>query len=84
MKCVFDCQTIALELGVANSLNLQQDTWHPLTMYQQTPLRFHLLLGETFSKSTSLRMMKKHDKSALMEISQVFVTLSQVDSQSLF
>ena len=39
---------------------------------------------ETFFESTSLRMMKKHDKSALMEISQVFGTLSQVDSQSIF
>ena len=29
-------------------------------------------------------MMKKHDKSALMEISQVFGPLSDVDSQNVF
>ena len=42
-----------------------------------------IIRGE-ISKSTSLRMMKKHDKSALMEISEVFGTLSQVYSQSVF
>ena len=53
-------------------------------MCQQIHLRFHLTLGETFSKSTSLRMMKKDDKSALMEISQVFGTFSHVECQSVF
>ena len=50
----------------------------------KSPLRFHVTLGETFFKSTSLRMMKKHDKSALMEILQVFGPLSHVDCQSVF
>ena len=31
-------------------------------------LRFHVTLGETFSKSTSLRMMKNHDKGASTNI----------------
>ena len=48
------------------------------------PLRFHVILGEIFSKSNPLRMMKKHDKSALMEIWQVFGMLSHVDYQSVF
>ena len=50
----------------------------------KSPLRFHVTLGETFFKSTSLRMMKRHDKSALMEISQVFWTLWHVECQSVF
>ena len=77
-------QIIAFELTVGYSRNLEQDTWYGQSMCEQTPLRFHVTLGETFSKSTSLRMMKKHDKSTLMEISQVFVTLSHVDCQSVF
>ena len=53
-------------------------------MCQQTHVKFNLTLGETFSKSTSLRMMNKHDKWAVMEILEVFRTLSHVDGQSLF
>ena len=37
---------------------------------QQIHLRFHLTLGETFSKSTYLRMMNKLDKCAVRVISQ--------------
>ena len=57
-KKFFVFQIIAFELGVTNSHNLEQDTWRRQSMCEQTPLRFHLTLGETFSKSTSLRMMK--------------------------
>ena len=77
-------QIIAFELGVANSRSVQQDTWHWQTMRRQTHQRFHLTLREKFSKSTSLRMLKKDDKSALMEISQVFGTLYHVECQSVF
>ena len=77
-------QIFAFEFRVAISRNMQQDTWHQQAMCQQTQLRFNRKRAETFSKSISLRMMKKDDKSAPMEISQVFGTLSQVDSQSLF
>ena len=80
----FVFQIIAFEKEVANSDKLRQDTWHRQSMCQQTPRRFHLTLGETFSKSTSLGIMKKHDESALMHISQVFGTLSHVDCQSVF
>ena len=68
MKTVFVFQIIALELGVANSRNIQQDTEHRQAMCQQTHLRFHLTLGEIFSKPNSLRKMKKDDKSAVMGI----------------
>ena len=64
-KILFVFQIIAFELGVANSLNLKHDTCHGQSMCEQPPLTFHLHLGETFSKSTSLRMMKKHDNIAL-------------------
>ena len=83
-KKVFVFQIIEFELGVANSRNVQQDTWHREGMCQQTHKRFHLTLGETFSKSNSLRKLKKDDKSAVMEILQVFGTLSHVDCQIVF
>ena len=83
-KMFFIFQIITFELGVANSNNLEQDICHPQSICLQIPLRFHLTLGETFSKSTSLRMMKRHDKSALTEILEVFGTLSHVDCQSVF
>ena len=83
-KNYFVCQIIAFELGVANSHNLEQDTCRRQSMSSQTPLRFSLTLEETFSKSTFLRMIKQHDKSAIMEISQVFGTLSHVQCKSVF
>ena len=46
--------------------------------------KMNLILGETFSKPISLRMMKKHDKSSLVNIWQVFGTLSHVDFQCVF
>ena len=41
----------------------------------KNPLRVQISLTEIFSKWFSLRAMKKYDKSALMQISQVFATL---------
>ena len=55
-------EIIAFELAVRNSHNLEQVTCHRQSICLQTPLRLHLTLGETFSKSTLVRMMKKHDK----------------------
>ena len=83
-KIFFVFGIIALELGVGNSYNLEQDTWHRQSMCQKRTLRFILTLGKTFSKSTSLRMMQKHDKTALTEISQVSGTLSHDECQSVF
>ena len=84
MKKLFVFQRIAYELGISNSRNTGQDTCNWRSISQQRPLRFHLTLGATFSKSTSLRMMEKRDKTALMEIFQVFCTLPHVDCQSVF
>ena len=66
-KC-FVFEIIESELGVANSRNIERDTCHRCSICQQTPLRFRLTLEEIFSKSTSFRMMKKHDKIALMKV----------------
>ena len=49
---------VAFELGGANCQNFEQDTCHRMSMCSQTHLKFHLTLGETFAKSTSLTMMK--------------------------
>ena len=82
-KKIFPFQIFAFELGVANSCNVQQDTCHWQAMCQQIHLRFHLTLGGTFSLSTSLRVIHKHDKCAARELSQVFETLSHVDGQNV-
>ena len=83
-KKFFLFNIIEFQLRVANSQNLEHDTCHRQSICKEKYQRFHVTLGETFSKSNSMRMMKKHDKSALMEISQVFGTLSHVDLKSLF
>ena len=49
-------------MGVAKSHNLEQDPRHRQSICEQTPLRFNLTLGETFSKSTSITRMKKMTK----------------------
>ena len=41
-------------------------------MCQQGALRFNIPLKERFSISVSVRVMKKYDKSAAMQISEVF------------
>ena len=80
----FVFEIIAFELGVANFYNLEQDTCHQQPICKKKPLRLHLTLGETFYESSFQRMMKKRDKSALIETSQVYAMLSHVDSQSVF
>ena len=70
-KNIFVFQIILFELGVTNSRNIEQATCPRQSMCQQTPLRLDLIVRETFFKSTSLRMIKKHYKTALREISQV-------------
>ena len=77
-------QILAFELEVANSGNIEQDTTHRESMCKQTPLRFRLTLGETFSKWTFPKMMKKYGKIALMEISELFGTLSLPMASILF
>ena len=58
-KKFFVFQIIAFELGVANSHNLEQDTCHRQSICKQKHPRFHLTLAETYSKLTSLRMIKE-------------------------
>ena len=66
---------IAFELGTRNSQNPEQDNCHWQSMCYETPVRFNISLREIFFKSSSLRVMKKYDESALMEILQEFGTL---------
>ena len=62
-------QIIAFELAVANSGNIERHTCDQRSICQQTLLRFNLALGEKFLKSTFFRMMEKHDKISLVEVS---------------
>ena len=77
-------QIVAFKLGVIDSHNLEHNTCHLQSMCQHSHLWFHLTLGETFSKSTSVKILKKNVKSTLIEIWQVFWTLSHVHYQYVF
>ena len=44
-------------------------------MCYETPVRFNISLREIFSEPGSLRVMKKYDENALMQILQEFGTL---------
>ena len=61
---------IAFESGKANSHNPEQDICHWMSMCYETHLRFNISLREIFSKSGSLRVLKKSGKSSLMHILQ--------------
>ena len=65
---------IPFESGTTNSHTSEQDNCHWHSICYETRLRFNILLREIYSKSGSPIMMKKHDESALMEISQDFGT----------
>ena len=66
---------IAFESGKANSHNPEQDICHWISMCYETHLRFNISLREIFFKLGSLRVMKKYDESALLQILQEFGTL---------
>ena len=66
---------IAFKSGTTNSHNPQQDTCHWHSICYETPLRFNISLKEIFYRLGSLRVMKKYDESALMQILQEFGTL---------
>ena len=66
---------IPFESGRRTSQNPEQDNCHLQSMCYETPLRFNISLREIFSKSGSPIMMKKHEESALMQISQDFGTI---------
>ena len=66
---------IAFESGKANSHNPEQDICHWMSMCYETHLRFNISLREIFFKSGSLRVIKKYDESAVIEILQEVGTL---------
>ena len=66
---------IAFASGTINSLNLVKDTCHWQSMCSETSLRFNISIREIFFKSASIRVMRKYDETALMQILQLFGTL---------
>ena len=66
---------IAFKSGTTNSHNPKEDTCHWQSICYETPLQFNISLKEIFSRLGSLRVMKKYDESALMQILQEFETL---------
>ena len=72
---------ISFESETINSHNHQHDPCHWQSKYYETPLSFHISLREIFSKSRSLRLIKKYDESVLMQILQGFGTLEHFDCQ---
>ena len=77
-------EIIAFESGTKNFHNPEQHTCLWQAMCYQKPLRFNILLREIFYNSGSLKVMKKYDESALIQILQMFGTLEHVDSQRVF
>ena len=68
-------KVIAFETETTNSHNPEQDTCNCQSVYYETPLIFNISLREIFSKSGCLRLMKKFDETALIQILQEFATL---------
>ena len=66
---------IPFESGKTNSHTPEQDNCHWQSMCYKKARSFNISLIEVFSKSGSLRVMKKYDESALMQILQEFGTL---------
>ena len=75
LKRNFVLKISSFESGTANSHNPEQDNCHWQSMCYETPLGFNISLREIFSKPSSLRVMRKYDESALMQISQEFGSL---------
>ena len=66
---------IAFESGTRNSHNPEQDTCNSQSMCYETPLGFNISLREIISEYGSLRVIKKYDEIAVMQILQEFGTL---------
>ena len=71
---LFLLKIIAFELGTTNSRHPEEDTCHWQSICYETPLRFTMTLKDIFWKSGSLRVMKKYDGSAHMQILYKFGT----------
>ena len=76
MKMFMVLKIIAFKSGTTNFYNTEQDNCRRQSMCYETPLRFNISLKEIFSKSGCLRVMKKDDESALMQISQELGTFN--------
>ena len=74
-KKFFVLNIIAFVSGTSNSHHPQQDTCHSQSLRYKIPLRFKISLWEIFCKSDSLRVIKKYDESAVMQILREFGTL---------
>ena len=81
LKRILVLKISASESGTTNSHNPEQDICHWQSMCYETALRFNISLREIFSKSGSRIVMKKYDESVLIQISQEFWTLKQVNCQ---
>ena len=66
---------IAFEPWSTNSDNIEEDTWHWQSICYQATVRVIMSLKEIFSKSGSLRVMKKEDDYGVMKILQEFQTV---------
>ena len=66
-KILLVSKGIVFALGAKNSQNPKEDTCHWQSICYETPLRFNMSLKEIFSRSASLRVMKKFDENALMQ-----------------
>ena len=73
-KKFLDLKILAFESGTTYSQNPEKDTCYWQSLCYETLLRFKISLTEIFSKWGSLRVMKKYDESALMQIFQEFGT----------
>ena len=73
-KKFLDLKILAFESGTTYSQNPEKDTCCWQSLCYETLLRFKISLTEIFSKWGSLRVMKKYDESALMQIFQEFGT----------
>ena len=59
---------IAFVSGTSNSHHPEKHLCHWQSVCYETPRRFNISLREIFSKPGSLRVMRKSDESALMQI----------------
>ena len=66
---------IAFELVASNSHYYEENTCHQKSRFKQRILRVKISLKVTFSRSFLLTEIKKYNKNAVMQISEVFETL---------
>ena len=72
MKKLFFRYITTFELVVEKIDYYEENAFHRQSMCQETVLRFHISITETFSNSISPRLMKNMIKSAVLQIQAVF------------